>query len=202
MAGLLSNSASLVRYAIDGEPPANFWEFADERVRRFSFRDIDDSFDERSIGWVSVLNIFDSQFAYASYAVGDYVMLSMRIDERKVSPAVLKKFCLKEEERIKRERQIPKLSKGQRQDIKENIHLMLLKKAVPGTAVYDLAWNLSEGTVLFFSTNKQAQETLEEFFKETFDLHLIQQIPYLTAAHLLEAGEQELLEQLNPAIFI
>jgi DNA recombination-dependent growth factor C len=202
MAGLLSNSASLVRYAIEGEPPVNFWDFAAERIRRHSFRDIDDTFDERSIGWVSVLNIFDSQFAYASYAAGDYLMISMRVDERKVAPAILKKFCLKEEERLKREKQLPRLNKRQRMEIKESVHLMLLKKSVPGTAVFDLAWNLAEGTVLFFSTNKKAQETLEEFFKETFDLRLVLQIPYLTAAHLLDAGEQELLEQLNPEIFI
>jgi DNA recombination-dependent growth factor C len=202
MAGLLSNTASLVRYAIEGEPPANFWDFAADRIRQYSFRDIDDTFDERSIGWVSVLNIFDSQFAYASYAAGDYIMLSMRIDERKVAPAILKKFCLKEEERVKKERQLPRLSKRQRQEIKENVHLMLLKKAMPGSAVYDLAWNLAESTVLFFSTNKKAQETLEEFFKETFDLRLVLQIPYLTAAHLLDREEQENLEQLHPEIFI
>jgi DNA recombination-dependent growth factor C len=202
MAGLLSNTASLVRYAIEGEPPVSFWDFAAERIRQYSFRDIDDTFDERSIGWVSVLNIFDSQFAYASYAAGDYIMLSMRIDERKVAPAILKKFCLKEEERVKKERQVPRLSKRQRQEIKENMHLMLLKKAMPGSAVYDLAWNLAEGRVLFFSTNKKAQETLEEFFKETFDLRLVLQIPYLTAAHLLDHEEQEKLEQLHPEIFI
>jgi DNA recombination-dependent growth factor C len=129
-------------------------------------------------------------------------MLSMRIDERKVVPAILKKFCLKEEERVKKERQLPRLSKRQRQEIKENVQLMLLKKAMPGSAVYDLAWNLAEGTVLFFSTNKKAQETLEEFFKETFDLRLVLQIPYLTAAHLLDREEQEKLEQLHPEIFI
>ena len=202
MAGLLSNSASFVRYAVEGDLPPNFWEFAADRVAQYSFRDIDDTFDERSIGWVSVMNIFDSEFTYASYAAGDYLMLSLRVDERKVPPAILKKFCLKEEERVKKERQLPKLSKRQRNEIKENIHLMLLKKAVPGTAVYDLAWNLAEGTVLFFSTNKKAQETLEEFFKETFDLHLVLQIPYLTAAHLLDREGQEALEQLNPEIFI
>jgi DNA recombination-dependent growth factor C len=202
VAGLLSNTSSLVRYAIEGEPPVNFWEFAAERISRYSFRDIDDNFDERSVGWVSVLNIFDSQFAYASYAAGDYLFLSMRVDERKVPPAILKKFCLKEEERIKKERQIPRLNKRHRQEIKENMHLMLLKKAVPGSAVYDLAWNLAEGTVLFFSTNRKAQETLEEFFKETFDLRLILQIPYLTAAHLLDPHEHENLEQLHPEIFI
>jgi hypothetical protein len=202
MAGLLSNTASLVRYAVEGELPANFWDFAADRIRQYSFRDIDDTFEERSIGWVSVMNMFDSQFAYASYAAGDYIMLSLRIDERKVPPALLKKFCLKEEERVKREKELPRLSKRHRLEIKENVHLMLLKKAMPGTAVYDLSWNLAEGTVLFFSTNKKAQETLEEFFKETFDLHLVLQIPYLTADHLLAPAEREALERLTPEIFI
>lgn len=202
MPGLLSNTASLVRYAVEGELPADFWDFAADRIRSHSFRDIDDTFEERSIGWVSVMNIFDSQFAYASYAAGDYIMLSLRIDERKVPPALLKKFCLKEEERVKREKELPRLSKRHRLEIKENVQLMLLKKSMPGTAVYDLAWNLAEGTVLFFSTNKKAQEALEEFFKETFDLHLVLQIPYLTAGHLLGSGEQEALEQLTPEIFI
>ncbi|MDA8165109.1 MAG: recombination-associated protein RdgC [Desulfobacteraceae bacterium] len=202
MAGMLSNTASLVRYAVEGELPADFWEFAADRIRHHSFRDIDDTFEERSVGWVSVMNMFDTQFAYASYAAGDYIMLSLRVDERKVAPALLKKFCMKEEERLKKEKELPRLSKRHRMEIKENIYLMLLKKALPGTAVYDLAWNLAEGTVLFFSTNKKAQETLEEFFKETFNLHLIQQIPYLTAGHLLDAKEQEALAQLNPEIFI
>ena len=91
--GLLSSSANFVRYSVHGELPANFWDFAAERIAAFSFRDIDDNFEERSIGWVAVNNMFDSEFAYASYAAGDYIVLSLRIDERKVSPAVLKKFA-------------------------------------------------------------------------------------------------------------
>jgi len=200
--GLLSRSASFVRYAVEGELPENFWDFAAERIARHSFRDIDDSFEERSVGWVSVLNMFDSEFSYASYAAGDYIVLSMRIDERKVSPKVLNKFCLKEEERIKKERQIPKLSRSQRLEIKENVKLMLLKKALPSPAVYDLCWNLAEGTLLFFSTSQKAQEVLEEFFKDTFGLNIILQVPYLTAEHLLDAEGREALADLEPAIFV
>ncbi|NOX25296.1 MAG: recombination-associated protein RdgC [Deltaproteobacteria bacterium] len=200
--GLLSNSATFVRYAVTGDMPANFWDFVAERISRNAFRDIDDTYDEYSIGWVSVLNMFDAEFAYASYAAGDYIALSMRLDERKVSAAVLKKFCLKEEERLKKERQIPKLGRGQRLEIKENMQLMLMKKAVPVPAVYDLCWNLSDNTVLFFSTNAKAQAALEEFFKETFGLFLVLQVPYLTAAHLLPAAKEDQLADMTASIFV
>ena len=200
--GLLSGSATFVRYAVEGELPANFWDFAAERIASFSFRDIDDSYEERSVGWVSALNMFDSAFEYASYAAGDYVVLTLRIDERKISNAALKKFTAKEEERIKKERQVPKLARNHRVEIKENMKLMLTKRAVPIPAVYDLCWNLSEGTLLFFSTNKKAQEVLEEYFKETFGLQLMLQIPYLTAGHLLDEAGEERLANITPSIFV
>ena len=200
--GLLSSSTSFVRYSVEGELAANFWDFAAERISAFSFRDIDDSHEERSIGWVSVLNMFDAEFAYASFAAGDYIALTMRLDERKVAPKVLKKFCLKEEERIKKERQIPKLNKSQKIEIKENIQLMLLKKAVPIPATYDLCWNLSNNTLLFFSTSQKAQEHLEDFFKKTFGLNLVLQIPYLTAEHLLDEGELHKLAEITPDILV
>ncbi|MGV1100193.1 recombination-associated protein RdgC [Thiovibrio sp. JS02] len=200
--GLLARSASYVRYAVEGELPANFWEFAAERIARHSFRDIDESYEERSVGWVSVLNMFDSDFAYASYAAGDHLVLSLRIDERRVAPKVLNKFCLKEEERLKKARQVPKLSRAQRVEIKENVKLMLMKKAAPVPAVYDLCWNLAESTLLFFSTSQKAQELVEEFFKETFDLGLMLQVPYLTAEHLLDADGRQALANITPTVFI
>ena len=200
--GLLSNSTSFVRYSVEGEPAPNFREFAAERINAFAFRDIDDSYEERSIGWVSVLNMFDTEFAYASFAAGDHIVLTMRIDERKVAPKVLKKFCLKEEERLKKERQIPKLSRNQKLEIKENVKLMLVKKAVPVPATYDLCWNLGDNSLFFFSTSQKAQEVLEDFFKETFGLTLMRQIPYLIAEHLLDDHARLSLAEIRPAIFV
>ena len=98
--GLLSFSTTFVRYAVEGELPANFLEFATERVMQNAYRDIDDNFEERSVGWVSVMNMFDAAFEYASFLVGDHIVLTLRIDERKVAPKVLKKFTLKEEARL------------------------------------------------------------------------------------------------------
>ena len=200
--GLLSRTTTFVRYAVQGELPENFWDFAAERISRFSFQDIDDTFDEYSIGWVSIDNMFDASFAHASYAAGDYIVLSLRVDERKISNTLLRKFSLKEEERLKKEKQIPRLNRSQRVRIKEDVRLQLVKKSLPLPAVYDLCWNLSTNTVLFFSTSARAQSMLEDFFKECFGLTIILQVPYLTAAHLLDADARERLQELVPAVLV
>lgn len=200
--GLLSRSASYVRYAVEGELPENFWSFAAERIASHSFRDIDESYEERSVGWVSVINMFDSGFELAPYAVADHLVLSLRVDERKVSSKVLNKFCLKEEERMKKARQVPKLGRAQRLEIKENVRLMLLKQSPPVPAVYDLCWNLAESTLLFFATGQKPQELLEEFFKETFGLSLMLQVPYLTAEHLLDEAGRRALADITPSLFV
>ncbi len=200
--GLLSRTSTFVRYFVEGQLPDKFWDFAAERIAQFSFRDIDETFDEYSIGWVSVDNMFDSTFAHASYAVGDQIVLAMRIDERKVSPTLLKKFSLKEEDRLKKERQIPRLSRSQRVQIKEDIRLQLVKKALPVPSVYELSWNLANNTVLFFSISTKAQSILEDFFKECFGFTVILQVPYLAAANLLDDSQQERLKEIQPEILV
>jgi DNA recombination-dependent growth factor C len=198
----LKGSASFVRFSVEGELPENALDFIADRIAAFSFQDIDDTYDEYSIGWVSVLNMFDSQFEYASYVAGDYITLTMRIDERKVSPAILKKFVTKEEERVRLEKQLPKLGRSLKIQIKERIRTELVRKAIPIPSVYDLCWSMSDNTLLFFSTNKKAQAVLEDFFKESFGLLLRQQIPYTTAEHLIDEDKLSLLEKISPDIFV
>ena len=191
-----------MRFSVEGELPDPFWDFVAERVAAHSFQDIDDSLEEYSIGWVSIASMFDADFTYGSYAAGDYVVLTMRVDERKVSPAVLKKCVLKEEERIRRERQVPRLGRSALMEIKERVRAELVRKSVPVPAVYDVAWNLSDGTVLFFSTSKKALVLIEELFKETFGVSLVLQIPWNTAFHIADAESRENLEQLRPEILL
>lgn len=200
--GLLNGTASFVRYAVEGDLPDNFWDFAAERIPSFAFRDIDDSVDEFSVGWVSLNNMFDSAFAYASYAVADFIVMSLRIDERRVSPAALKKFTLKEEARKKRELEVPKLSRNHRLEIKENVRLALVKKAVPVPSVHDFYWNLAEGTVLFYGTGSKTLAIFEGLFKDCFGVSCILQVPYLAAGHLLGPEKQERLAELRPEIFV
>ncbi len=197
--GLLTGTASFVRYTVEGDIPADFWDFAAERIAARAFRDIDDSFDELSVGWVSLASMFDSSFSEASFIAGDNVAMAMRIDERKVAPAVLKKFFLKEEKRILKERQLPKLSRSQKLELKENVRLRLLKQAAPVPAVYEMYWNLADNAVTFFSTSGKAQAVFEELFRDTFDLGLVMQIPFTLATALLPDAADE-LHELTPAV--
>ena len=188
---------------MEGDLPDNPLEFISDRVKSFTFEDIDDNFEEYSVGWVSVLNMFDSAFEYDSHFYGDYVVLSLRVDERKVSPSILKKFTQKEEERIKKEKQLPKLSRTMRLEIKERIRTELTRKAMPLPAVYDLVWSLGESSLYFFSTNKKAHMLLEDFFKDCFGLVLMLQIPFSTAAQLVtDDNKLARLEQITPEIFV
>ena len=200
--GFLSGSASFVRFNVEGELPENPLDFIAERVMAFSFRDIDDTFDEYSIGWVSVMNMFDSKFQYASYAAGDYVTLTLRIDERKVSPAILKKIVQKEEERVRQEKQLPKLGRSLKVEIKERVRTELMRKSIPVPSVFDLCWNLSQSTLLFFSTNKKAHAVLEDFFSDSFGLLIRQQIPYVVGEQLLDEAGADRLAMINPEVFV
>ncbi len=199
--GLLKGSASFVRFSVEGQLPENPLDFIAERITAFSFKDIDDTYDEYSIGWVSILNMFDTDFAYASYAAGDNIVLAMRADERKVSPAILKKVVQKEEERIRKERQLPKIGRALKVEIKERVRTELTRKAIPIPSVFELYWNLSENSVVYFSTNGKSHVMLEDLFRETFGLLLRQQIPYLTAEALLDEEGIEKLAAIRPEIF-
>ncbi len=200
--GLLNGSASITRFIVEGEMPDKFWDYVADKITAHSFQDIDDTMDEYSIGWVSVANMFDSDFAFSSYAAGDYVVLTMRTDERKVSPAVLKKFTMKEEERIKREKEMPRLNRAVRLEIKERVRAELIRKSAPIPATYDLCWNLSNNTLFFFSTSKKATSLLEDLFKETFDMTLIMQIPWLHGYRLLDEEAATKFEQIRPAVLL
>lgn len=200
--GFLKGTAGFVRFSVEGDLPENIWDFIAERITAHSFRDIDESYEEDSLGWVSVSNMFDTEFEYASYAAGNYVTLSMRLDERKVSGAIVKKFVAKEEERIKKEKELRKIPRAMRVEIKERIENELMRKALPVPSVFDLCWNLENSTLLFFSTNQKAQGLLEDLFKETFDLTIMQQIPYVCGEHLLDEEEMDKLAAITPDFFV
>jgi hypothetical protein len=200
--GLLSGSASFTRFMVEGEVPEDFWDFVARQVTEHCFQDIDDTIDEYSVGWVSVADMFDSEFAFSSYAAGDYVVLSLRIDERKVSPAVLRKFTAKEEARIRAEQGVRRLSRNVRLEIKERIRTEMVRKSPPIPAVYDLCWNLSSNTLLFFSNSRKAVALLEDLFKETFGLSLIMQIPWNTALQQVDQATAEKLSDLQPALLV
>lgn len=178
-------------------PDSEYYDHILERVRTFAFQDIDDSIDEFSVGWVSILNMFDSEFSDGSHRNGEYVTLAVRVDERKVPPAILEKFVVKEELRVKQEKQIPKLSRSMRADIKARVATELFRKAEPSASVFEIVWDVEKNVVLAFTTDKKKLAILEDLFLQCFEMHIRQRIPYTIAENSIVLLSLDLVSKLE-----
>lgn len=189
--GLTSGSANLVEFEVIGDLPDSKWDFAKERIRTFGFQDIDDTYDEYSIGWVSPLDMFVSEFESEDSGI---IVASMRIDERKVPAAVIKKAVGKAFKQEMESRQIPRLGKGVKADIKVRVVTELVRKAEPVATVVEMVWDMERREVFFFSTNRKMQALFEDFFKECFGVMLQQRIPYTIAESMDDVDKDKLAE--------
>jgi len=187
---LLKGSTSFVEFSVPtGKlPEVDVHHFIRERVPAFAFRDIEDTFDDYSIGWVSPLNMFNSDF---DPIVGDYVVMSLRVDERRVPSVVLKKYVAMAFDQERQEKQIPRLSRSRKIEIKERVKTELVRKAKPTPSVFEVVWDLDGNRALLLSTGKQAQELLQGLFTETFGINIEPVCP-----------ESVLPDEVNPREFL
>ena len=183
----LSGAASFSRFSVNGKPPKNYEEEFPLRIAQHAFRRLDENSDEeRSTGWVNVMDILDNQFPNRDYFKAPYLVLSWRVDTRKVPSKALRQYSREAEDKIKDMENLEWLSKKQRQEIREGVLIQLLKRAIPRTNTYDMVWNLDGQTVLFGSTSNRLCGEFTEFFFKTFDMNLTPVFPYLMALQALE----------------
>ncbi len=200
--GLLTGSASITRYRVSGSPPSDYRKDYPLQISRYSFRELNEaSIDEKSFGWVNIMDLLDNQFIGEEFFKDHYITLSLRMDVRKVPANALKCHRLQAEAELKEKLDKKFLSKGEREEIKERIHLQLLKRAIPQANVYDMIWNVQTGKVLFYSNNKNICEEFTKIFNETFGLSLIALFPYTIAEEKLSKGELESLNQITACSF-
>jgi DNA recombination-dependent growth factor C len=199
--GLISGSGSFTRYLTDGALPDKFMEELSEKITRYSFRNLDEkSIDERSVGWVNVMDMFDNRFAGLEFLKEPYISMSLRVDERKIPATALKQYCLEAEEKIKKDENLEYLQTRRRSDIKDGVRLRLLKRAIPVSRYYDMIWNYSTGLVIFGCTTNRLCDEFVEFFFQTFDIQLQAICPYTLAGRFLEkeGASPDLLDGLGP----
>jgi len=200
--GLISGSGSFTRYLADGALPENFMETLSEKITRYSFRNLNDkSIDERSVGWVNVMDMFDNRFAGIEFLKEPYITMSFRVDVRKIPATALKQYCLEAEETIKKDENLEYIQKGRRLDIKDAIRLRLLKRAIPVSRCHDMIWNYSTGLIIFGCTTSKVCDEFVEFFLKTFGIRLQAICPYTLASRFLEkeGASSDLLDGLSPS---
>jgi len=202
--GILSASGSFTRYAIVEEVTGQIVSELPERLVKFAFRDIDDTADERSFGWVCLDDWLDARFRAAPPEKAHYLGFSLRLDTRRISPAVLKKhliLALKAEKEALRDQGKNFLTKERKNEIKDQVRLKLMARALPIPAVTDVVWNLRSNRVLLASTNSKLRNLFEDHFTMSFGLNLEPLTPYFLARRLVDKAQWTKLDDLEPSPF-
>lgn len=190
--GLIRGSATFSRYRIEGGLPDDYAEVFPKGILRYAFRNLDDlPNEERSTGWVNILDIFDSSFAAMEYFKDPYLALSWRVDVKKIPARALYQYALEAENEVKQRENLAFLPKTRREEIKEMVRLKLLKRAIPQSNVYDVIWNLQTGDLLFGGTSNKLCDEFVEIFRNTFERLPIPVYPYARARRLFEMAKQD-----------
>lgn len=200
--GFIRGSVTCTRFIVAGEPPDGFHEEARERISRNAFQRLrEDSDQERATGWVNVHDELQIGFAGDEFFKEPYLALSFRVDSRTVPSRALRQYCREAEDEVKAREGLEYLNKKRREDIRDAVRGRLLRRAIPRSGTYDMAWDLQSGIVLFGSTGKVICDEFSEAFFNTFDLRLISLHPYALARELLLKQDKalEILDNLQPS---
>lgn len=198
--GILSKSVSFCRYMVQGELPGDFLSWVDNCLKKNSFLDIDDSSQEKSIGWVELDNLLENDFHQGSAHKGEYLTFSLRIDTRKVPAALFRKHYLLAES-IQTRQKTRTLSRAQKAELKETVMQELLRRQMPQPHLYDVVWSPAQGRLWLFSTSPKVREVFETLFRDTFELDLYLLFPYTLGQSLLKIESQwQALESLIPSL--
>ncbi|MDI3492250.1 MAG: hypothetical protein PWP17_132 [Desulfomicrobiaceae bacterium] len=204
--GFLAGSMSLTRFRLveDTVEPTVLAEAA-ERLRRYAFRDIDNTAEERSFGWVAFGNMLDTSFENEPVDLGDYLVFALRLDTRRVPAAVFKKHvtvAMGQALAAAKAEGKKFLSKDEKLEIRERVALALRARFLPIPAIFQVVWNVRRHHVYLASVHPKVIDLFHEMFTQTFGLHLEPMDPYFSARALLDVAELSLLDDHAPTIFI
>ena len=176
--GLLTGALSFTRYNVVGQEPDPFWQVIDEKIRAFAFREIEGGTEEVSRGWVALHNMLDSEFSYASYACGDYLTFSFRVDRKNIPGALLKKRVMEEEQRLKNETNRKRVSRQELSELRERARISLMSRTLAVPSLFDVLWSVSQKWLIFSGVSAKLRTEFEEYFKQCFELELIPYRPW------------------------
>ncbi len=176
--GLLKGSWSFSRYRVAGKMPEHFDDFIDERLKRYAFTEITSQVAEKIAGWTSLENVLDTEFSYAKYKLGAYIIFSLRMDRRSVPPSLLKLRVMEAEKKHLADSGKKRLYRAEREDIKERVQLELMARAPKVPSFHEVCWFPESSSLIFGSLSAQTMEDFEKYFKESFQLTLQPLLPW------------------------
>lgn len=203
--GFLSASVAFTRFRFTEPVPKELWGNISAKLKQYSFKDIDDIPEERGWGWVNFDDMLDASWTTSPPEKGEYICFSLRLDTRRIPPAVLKKHTLiaiREEEKKAKEQGRDYISRTRKKEIQDAVKGKLMTRFLPIPAEFNVVWNTRDNIVYFASTQEKVIHLFTEFFSLTFDLDLEPLTPFSLAAHLLGEESIKKLEDVTLTRFV
>ena len=175
---LLSSSVSVARYKVAGEIEGSIMETVHDGLKKNAITTIEDEYAEITLGWTPFESDFDPDFEKFTFTYGNYFLFSLRIDKKSVPSKIIKKYVTIEITRKLNEEGREHLSKNEKTDIKDAVIEKLMSRMPSTPNIYNVMWDHEAATVLFFSTQKAANEELETLFAASFKVKLIKLFPF------------------------
>lgn len=176
--GFLKGSMTFSQYRVEGELSSDFTTIFDEQLKKYSFPDFIGAAAEKAIGWTDIGDPLDTGFAFAKYNFGNYLIFSLRIDRKIIPPSLLRVKCLQAEKNFVAKRDIKKIHRAQREEIKDAVRSDLLKKVLPTPSFFEICWHPQEKRILFSSLSDKMIDDFHSFFKESFGYSLHPLLPW------------------------
>ena len=170
--GLLKGSFTFARFHVDGQLPQAFLNFVNSQIKANSFRNVPKSTEEKRLGWVSLTDILDTDFENSNYALGDYLIFSLRIDCKLIPPKLMKIKLMEEERRFLVQSGKNRINKQMASGIKDKVKLELLTKLDAIPSFYDVCWAVGKNTIYFSSLADKVTDDFVDLFKKTFSSNL------------------------------
>jgi hypothetical protein len=148
--------------------------------------------------------MLDTEWHTAPPEKGEYLVFSLRLDTRRIPPAVFKKhLAIAQREEMARLREMGKtyISRERKSELKDLVKSQLLKHFLPIPAEFNVIWNTNTQCAYFASTQAKMVDMFREYFTLTFDLHLEPLQPYQLAASMLDEAGLDALDRLEATVF-
>ena len=167
---ILKNTTKLCIFSSEFNTRTHTTDFFEECFKKQAFKDISSTTDELSIGWINLSQPLSNDFSNQLFKRENYIAASMRVDERKIKPNILKlkvgEKCNLWLQKNPGKRRVPK---DYKETVTDKIKNELLRKTEPDTKVVDVVIDLSQGNVYLFTTSAKEQERFLSLFHATFN---------------------------------
>jgi hypothetical protein len=201
--GVYANTVSITQFTVSGElPRADQFEWFSKKLSDRGFQSIENSTEESAEGWTLVDKPDDASFDVPSdFWRDNFVVFSLRRDQRKIPAAVLKSHTAREEGAfLAQNPNLRRTPKHKREEIKEQAQLRLMTRCLPVPSIVDIVWDQKSGVVTLYTLGTKVIERFEDIFRKTFEgFSLVIIHPFARARKLLTGGLLDSLESANQA---